>query len=40
LKEKAGIVGHSLFIDLATDLIVAGEEGVRHLVAERKWLGP
>lgn len=31
LKARAGIVEHGLFLDLATDLIVAGCEGVRHL---------
>ena len=36
LKEKAGIIEHGLFLGLATDVIVAGEEGVQHLVAERK----
>lgn len=31
LSERAGIVGHGLFLGLATDIIVAGPEGVRHL---------
>ncbi len=31
LKERAGIVEHGLFLGLATDVIVAGREGVRHL---------
>lgn len=31
LNDRAGIVEHGLFIDLATDLIVADEHGVRHL---------
>jgi ribose 5-phosphate isomerase A len=31
LNERAGIVAHGLFLGLATDVIVAGEEGVRHL---------
>lgn len=31
LSSRAGIVEHGLFIGLATDLIVAGREGVRHL---------
>jgi len=31
LSERAGIVGHGLFLGLATDVIVAGVEGVRHL---------
>jgi ribose 5-phosphate isomerase A len=31
LSARAGIVGHGLFLGLATDVIVAGAEGVRHL---------
>jgi ribose 5-phosphate isomerase A len=31
LNNRAGIVEHGLFIGLATDLIVAGPEGIRHL---------
>ena len=31
LSERAGIVEHGLFLRLATDLIVASDEGVRHL---------
>jgi len=34
LNERAGIVEHGLFIGLATDVIVAGTEGVRHLRRE------
>jgi len=34
LNERAGIVGHGLFLGLATDVIVAGIEGVRHLKRE------
>ena len=30
LAGRAGIVEHGLFIDLATDLIIAGANGVRH----------
>jgi ribose 5-phosphate isomerase A len=30
LGARAGIVEHGLFLGLATDLIVAGKEGVRH----------
>lgn len=30
LNARAGIVEHGLFLGLATDLIVAGREGVRH----------
>lgn len=31
LQERAGIVEHGLFLGLATDVIVGGEQGVRHL---------
>jgi ribose 5-phosphate isomerase A len=31
LDGRAGIVGHGLFLGLATDVIVAGVKGVRHL---------
>jgi len=31
LNDRAGIVEHGLFIHLATDLIVAEENGVRHI---------
>jgi ribose 5-phosphate isomerase A len=31
LDQRAGIVEHGLFLDLATDVIAAGEQGVRHL---------
>jgi ribose 5-phosphate isomerase A len=31
LGARAGIVEHGLFVDLATDIIVASETGVRHL---------
>ncbi len=31
LGARAGIVEHGLFIELATDIIVASESGVRHL---------
>jgi ribose 5-phosphate isomerase A len=31
MDSRAGIVGHGLFLDLATDLFVGGPEGVRHL---------
>jgi len=33
LDARPGIVGHGLFIDLATDLVVADEVGVRHFQA-------
>jgi ribose 5-phosphate isomerase A len=31
LNDRAGIVEHGLFIDLATDLIVADKNGIHHL---------
>lgn len=31
LDARAGIMAHGLFLNLATDVIVAGDEGVRHL---------
>lgn len=31
INERAGIVEHGLFLDLATDVIVAEESGIRHL---------
>jgi len=31
LDARAGLVGHGLFIGVATDLVVAGEDGVRHI---------
>lgn len=31
LAERAGIVGHGLFIGLADEVIVAGPNGIRHL---------
>jgi ribose 5-phosphate isomerase A len=31
ISARAGIVGHGLFLGLATDVIVAGAEGIRHL---------
>jgi ribose 5-phosphate isomerase A len=31
LDERAGILEHGLFLGLATDVIVAGVEGIRHL---------
>ena len=30
LQARAGVVGHGLFLELATDVIVAGPEGVEH----------
>ncbi|MFH1609074.1 MAG: ribose-5-phosphate isomerase RpiA [Candidatus Bipolaricaulota bacterium] len=35
LAGRAGVVAHGLFLDLATDLFVAGPDGVRHLRRER-----
>ncbi len=32
LDARPGIVAHGLFVDLATDLVVATERGVRHFV--------
>ena len=32
LSERAGIVEHGLFLEFATDVIVATEKGLRHLV--------
>lgn len=38
LDARAAVMGHGLFIGLATDLVVAGPDGVRHWVAElREW---
>ncbi len=31
LNDRAGIVEHGLFLDLASDVIVAAEDGIRHL---------
>ncbi|WP_370677469.1 ribose-5-phosphate isomerase RpiA [Pleomorphomonas sp. PLEO] len=31
LEARAGLVEHGLFIGIASDLIVAGEDGIRHL---------
>lgn len=36
IRQRAGIVEHGLFLNLATDVIVAGDEGVRHLKREPK----
>ena len=30
LDRRAGIVAHGLFLDLATDLLIAGPNGVEH----------
>lgn len=31
LSDRAGIVEHGLFVDLATDLVIAGDDGIRHV---------
>jgi ribose 5-phosphate isomerase A len=31
ISQRAGILEHGLFLGLATDVIVAGKDGVRHL---------
>jgi ribose 5-phosphate isomerase A len=36
LGRRAGIVEHGLFLELATDLIVADADGVRHVQAPRR----
>ncbi len=35
LSARAGIVGHGLFLSLATDIIISGREGIRHLVRKK-----
>lgn len=35
LNQRAGIVEHGLFLDIAADVIVAGASGVRHLQRAR-----
>ena len=35
LSARTGIVEHGLFLSLATDFIVAGAEGVRHIERTR-----
>lgn len=35
LSARAGVVEHGLFLGLATDVIIAGKEGIRHLVAKK-----
>jgi ribose 5-phosphate isomerase A len=35
LDGRAGIVAHGLFLDQATDAIIASDTGVRHLIADR-----
>jgi ribose 5-phosphate isomerase A len=36
IRQRAGIVEHGLFLNLATDVIVAGSDGVRHLKRDPK----
>ena len=31
LEARAGLVGHGLFVGIASDLVVAGNDGIRHL---------
>jgi len=35
LDGRAGVVEHGLFVGLATDVIVAGSQGIRHLTPDR-----
>jgi len=35
LSARAGIVEHGLFLGLATDVIIAGRAGIRHLVRKK-----
>jgi ribose 5-phosphate isomerase A len=35
LAARAGIVEHGLFLGITTDLIVAGKDGIRHLIRTR-----
>ncbi len=35
LSARAGIVEHGLFLGLATDLIIAGRDGIRHLTRKK-----
>jgi ribose 5-phosphate isomerase A len=34
LNRRAGIVEHGLFIEIATDAIIAGKDGIRHLTKQ------
>jgi ribose 5-phosphate isomerase A len=36
LNERAGIVEHGLFLDLASDVIVAAQDEIRHLKRNTK----
>jgi ribose 5-phosphate isomerase A len=31
IKGRAGVVEHGLFMDLASDVVIAGPKGVRHI---------
>ncbi len=35
MKQRAGIVEHGLFIDCASEVIVAGKRGIRHLTRQQ-----
>lgn len=39
LNSRAGVVAHGLFLGLATDVMVAGENGVRHLARKSQLRG-
>ncbi|NVB84750.1 MAG: ribose-5-phosphate isomerase RpiA [Kofleriaceae bacterium] len=34
LADRAGIVEHGLFVDLATDVVIAGDDGIRHVTRD------
>ncbi len=36
MSERAGIVEHGLFLGLATDVIVASSQGIRHIKRDQK----
>jgi ribose 5-phosphate isomerase A len=36
IRTRAGVVEHGLFLGLATDLIVAGKDGIRHMTRPTK----
>jgi len=40
LKERAGMVEHGLFLDLATDIVLSGQEGIRHIPLSVRHGGP
>jgi len=35
LSGRAGIVEHGLCLNLATDLIIAGDDGIRHITRDQ-----